>query len=187
MAIGCSAWFGPYTAARLAHREERDGVRLPILTRAAGRGPRPAIGGRAFSVPPLVRKRRGRLATFVWVDRANAHPARTSDRPTPRAPPPASLCSVPCTPIVEAVMSRRKRKNRTATPTVPTALTAPADHAAQPAPLAVYEDSLPIRHRHAGGVDLGLLTHWVAAPPLADGTPQVAEFDTYTDSLEALA
>ncbi len=84
-------------------------------------------------------------------------------------------------------MSRRKRKNRTATPTVPTACTAPADHAAPPAPLTVYEDSLPIRHRHAGGVDLGLLTHWVAAPPLADGTPQVAEFDTYTDSLEALA
>src|SRR5271170_955195 len=78
--------------------------------------------------PPAGSKEAGRLATFVLVDRANAHPARTSDRPTPRAPPPASLCSVPCTPIVEAVMSRRKRKNRTATPTVPTALTAPADH-----------------------------------------------------------
>jgi transposase len=51
----------------------------------------------------------------------------------------------------------------------------------------VYDDSLPIRHRHAGGVDLGLRSHWVAAPPLPDGTPPVAEFDTYTDSLEALA
>ena len=51
----------------------------------------------------------------------------------------------------------------------------------------VYHDSLPLRHRHAGGVDLGLRSHWAAAPPLPDGTPQVAEFDTYTDSLEALA
>jgi transposase len=46
---------------------------------------------------------------------------------------------------------------------------------------------LPVRHRHAGGVDLGLRSHWAAAPPLPDGTPQVQEFDTYTDGLEALA
>jgi transposase len=32
-----------------------------------------------------------------------------------------------------------------------------------------------------------LRSHWAAAPPLPDGTPQVEEFDTYTDSLEALA
>jgi hypothetical protein len=51
----------------------------------------------------------------------------------------------------------------------------------------VYHDSLPIRHRHAGGVDLGLRSQWAAAPPLPDGTPQVAEFDTYTDGLEAIA
>jgi transposase len=44
---------------------------------------------------------------------------------------------------------------------------------------------LPLRHRHAGGADLGLRGHRVAAPHLADGTPQVAAFDT--DSLEALA
>src|SRR5260370_1221151 len=45
----------------------------------------------------------------------------------------------------------------------------------------------PTRHRHAGGVDLGLRSHWAAAPPLPDGSPQVAAFDTYTDGLEALA
>src|SRR5262249_59539484 len=40
---------------------------------------------------------------------------------------------------------------------------------------------------HAAGVDLGLRSHWVCAPPLPDGTPQFAEFDTYTDSLEGIA
>jgi transposase len=85
-------------------------------------------------------------------------------------------------------MSRRKHKTRSATPAVPAPPAAPDHPAAQPARTdVVYHDSLPIRHRHAGGVDLGLRTHWVAAPPLPDGTPQVAEFDTYTDSLEALA
>lgn len=85
-------------------------------------------------------------------------------------------------------MSRRKHKHRTATPTAPTTPAAPVNRAAEPAPEEIlYHDSLPIRHRHAGGVDLGLRTHWAAAPPLPDGTPQVQEFDTFTDSLEALA
>jgi transposase len=85
-------------------------------------------------------------------------------------------------------MSRRKLKPRTAPRAVPTSGAAPDNPRVEPARTdGVYHDSLPIRHRHAGGVDLGLRTHWVAAPPLPDGTPQVAEFDTYTDSLEALA
>jgi transposase len=84
-------------------------------------------------------------------------------------------------------MSRRKDKLRTATPPVPPSPAAPENRAAEPARPDAYHDSLPIRHRHAGGVDLGLRSHWVAAPPLPDGTAQVAEFDTYTDSLEALA
>jgi transposase len=85
-------------------------------------------------------------------------------------------------------MSRRKHKRRIATPPRPTSPAALDNRAAQPAPTdVVYHDSLPIRHGHAGGVDLGLRSHWAAAPPLPDGTPQVAEFDTYTDSLEALA
>jgi transposase len=88
-------------------------------------------------------------------------------------------------------MPRRKHKHRIATPPAPPVATAPAaaeQRAAQPvAAEIVYHDSLPVRHRHAGGVDLGLRTHWAAAPPLPDGTPQVQEFDTFTDSLEALA
>ena len=84
-------------------------------------------------------------------------------------------------------MSRRKHKHRTATPPVVVASAAPEPAAAPAAPTVVYHDSLPLRCRHAGGVDLGLRSHWAAAPPLPDGTPQVAEFDTFTDSLEALA
>lgn len=84
-------------------------------------------------------------------------------------------------------MARRKHKPRTATPPVPPPSAPPAPRAAEPARVAAYHDSLPLRHRHAGGVDLGLRSHWAAAPPLPDGTPQVAEFDTYTDGLEALA
>src|SRR5262249_56709475 len=98
------------------------------------------------------------------------------------APPPASLRSVSTPRIVEAVMSRRKHQSRTATPPA-----TPANRAAEPARSDAYHDSLPIRHRHAGGVDLGLRSHWAAAPPLPDGTPQVAEFDTDTDGLQALA
>jgi transposase len=85
-------------------------------------------------------------------------------------------------------MSRRQRQTPPATPATPTSPAAPDPRAAEAAQDdVVYHESLPIRHRHAGGVDLGLRSHWVAAPPLPDGTPQVAEFDTSTDSLEALA
>lgn len=91
-------------------------------------------------------------------------------------------------------MSRRKHKNRIATPITPAPRGAPDNRAVfasggegPPAPASAYHESLPIRHRHAGGVDLGSRTHWAAAPPLPDGTPQVQEFDTYTDSPHALA
>jgi transposase len=87
-------------------------------------------------------------------------------------------------------MPRRKHKHRSATPPAPPVPTSPAapDQRAEPAAEEIlYHDSLPLRHRHAGGVDLGLRTHWAGAPPLPDGTPQVQEFDTFTDSLEALA
>jgi transposase len=89
-------------------------------------------------------------------------------------------------------MSRRKHKNRAATPCPLTPgparppVVATATATEQP-PSDGYHDSLPIRHRHAAGIDLGLRSHWVAAGPLPDGTLQVAEFGTYTDSLEAIA
>ena len=78
-------------------------------------------------------------------------------------------------------MSRRKHKSPTATHAVPT----PDHPIAASTRTDVYDDSLPIRRRHAGGVDLGPRSHWVAAPPRADGAPQTAEFDTY--NLEAPA
>ena len=90
-------------------------------------------------------------------------------------------------------MSRRKHQARKTTaprptPATPTPAAAPESRAAEATPdEVVYHESLPIRNRHAGGVDLGLRSHGVAAPPLPDDTPQVAEFDTSTDSLEALA
>ena len=82
-------------------------------------------------------------------------------------------------------MSRRKHKTRIATTPAPAPPGAP--RATEPERPDGYHDSLPIHHRHAGGVDLGLRSHWAAAPPLPDGTPQVQEFDTSTDGLEALA
>ena len=89
-------------------------------------------------------------------------------------------------------MSRRKRPHTPAAPSPPAGApanlaAAPGGRAAGPARPDGYHDSLPIRHRHAGGVDLGLRSHWAAAPPLPDGTADCAEFDTYTDGLEALA
>jgi transposase len=43
-----------------------------------------------------------------------------------------------------------------------------------------------VRHRHAAGIDIGSRSHWVAAAPHADGSPDVAEFDTCTEGLLAL-
>jgi transposase len=93
-------------------------------------------------------------------------------------------------PILEDAMSRRKRQRAPAPP--PPAGPAPApvvppDRGAGPARPDRYHDSLPVRHRQAAGVDLGLRKHWAAAPPHPDGSADVAEFDTHTDGLEAIA
>jgi transposase len=88
-------------------------------------------------------------------------------------------------------MSRRKHRARpsTARPTSasgPTVGRRPAAAAVQPPPDAeCYRDSLPVRHRHAAGVDVGSRSNWVAAHG-PDGTIDVAEFDTYSDGLRAL-
>jgi transposase len=85
--------------------------------------------------------------------------------------------------ILEAVMSRRKSNHAPAAPSTATR----GGRTAGPARPDGYHDSLPVRNRAAAGIDLGLRSHWAAAPPRPDGTPDVAEFDTYTDGLEALA
>jgi hypothetical protein len=87
-------------------------------------------------------------------------------------------------------MSRREHKPTTGTqPTTraratPSKPKAAAAAAGAPAPER-YHDSLPVRHRHAAGIDVGSRSHWAAAPG-PDGTVEVAEFDTYTDGLHAL-
>jgi transposase len=85
-------------------------------------------------------------------------------------------------------MSRRKRQSAAPPPPAPgNTAPVPPGGAAEPDRPDAYRDSLPIRHRHAAGIDLGLRSHWAAAPPRAGGAPDVAEFDTCTDGLEALA
>lgn len=42
-------------------------------------------------------------------------------------------------------------------------------------------------HPHAAGIDLGSREHWVAAPPLDDGSPNVKSFGTTTPELVRLA
>jgi len=47
--------------------------------------------------------------------------------------------------------------------------------------------SLNVMQPHAAGIDLGSVEHWVAAPPLEDGTPNVEHFGTTTPELCRLA
>lgn len=47
--------------------------------------------------------------------------------------------------------------------------------------------ALNVIQHHAAGIDLGSVEHWVAAPPLEDGTPNVEHFGTTTPELYRLA
>jgi transposase len=47
--------------------------------------------------------------------------------------------------------------------------------------------SLKIIQANAAGIDLGSREHWVCAPPLEDGTPNVERFGTTTPELYRLA
>src|SRR5262249_1749231 len=143
--------------------------------------------------PPAGSTEAGRLATFVVVERAFAHPGWTSARPypttrlrrSPLVPFPAPVLWRPSCPDASTNAVPLHPPGPRLPPSPPPC---PHNRAAKPPPTTrVYTPSSPIPHRHAGGVDLGLRTHWAAAPPLPDGPPQVAEFDTFTDSLEALA
>ncbi len=85
-------------------------------------------------------------------------------------------------------MSRRKHKKAPPMPRQPRSAGQPATP--RPTPTKApdpdcYRDSLPVRYRHAAGIDVGSRSHWVAALGL-DGTIGVAEFETYTDGLLAL-
>ncbi len=46
---------------------------------------------------------------------------------------------------------------------------------------------LPVIRPQVAGIDIGSTEHWVAAPPLPDGQPNVRTFGTTTPELEALA
>lgn len=81
-------------------------------------------------------------------------------------------------------MSRRKHSAAAARrPFPPLPPPAPAD--APPRPDG-YHASLPVRHRHAAGIDVGSRSHWLAGPPQPDGSPDVEEFGTCTEDLLAL-
>src|SRR5262249_52497170 len=88
----------------------------------------------------------------------------------------------PFSTLLESAMSRRKHQSAasatsaTNNPVTPRLPAAGGDH---------YHDSLPVRHRHAAGIDVGSRSHWVAALGAAD-TMEVAEFSAYTDGLLAL-
>jgi len=84
-------------------------------------------------------------------------------------------------------MSRRKHAAAKSAPQRSTATvpSTPAPFPDNPPVRERYRESLPVRHRHAAGVDVGSRSHWVAAPG-PDGTIDTAEFDTYTDSLLAV-
>jgi hypothetical protein len=87
-------------------------------------------------------------------------------------------------------MSRRKHQSAPTAPQqpIPSSRSSAPTTAPTPANAPVpdrYRDSLPVCHRHAAGIDVGSRSHWVAAPG-ADGAIDVAEFDTYTDGLQAI-
>jgi hypothetical protein len=88
-----SASLGPYTAAQTTHGKERERAGLPILSWAAGRGPRPASGGRALWVPPLVRLRRGASRLSYWWTALPRTPFGRVLVLLHDAPPPAALGS----------------------------------------------------------------------------------------------
>jgi transposase len=47
--------------------------------------------------------------------------------------------------------------------------------------------ALPVLRPRAAGIDLGAKRHWVCGPPLEDGQPNVRDFGTTTDELNAMA
>jgi transposase len=51
----------------------------------------------------------------------------------------------------------------------------------------IVPQALPQIQPHAAGIDLGSRKHWVAAPALDDGTPEVASFGTTTPELMRVA
>ncbi len=84
-------------------------------------------------------------------------------------------------------MSRHKHQTASSAPRQPATPVAPQRRRHTPTPADDgYHESLPIQHGHAAGIDVGSRTHGVAAPA-ADGTLDVACFDTYTEGLRALA
>ena len=104
--------------------------------------------------------RPARLAT------APAGPGRSSWDgwcPLPTPPPDATSPA-----ILEAVVAARKPKSTDPAPQAP--------------------DDLPVRHRHAAGVDVdvGQASHWVCVESTPDGSDAVREFPAHTPGLRLL-
>ncbi|MFL6220245.1 MAG: IS110 family transposase [Actinomycetes bacterium] len=61
-------------------------------------------------------------------------------------------------------------------------------HGARPGPAAPAAEpaSLPVRHPHAAGIDVGDATHWVCVDATPDGSDTVREFPAHTPGLRDL-
>ncbi len=91
-------------------------------------------------------------ASWRWRRWSRAELGRTIGKRNSASPPDSrKICPTPTPPVPISPAAADNHANPS-TPTVVNPST----------PTVVYHDSLPLRHRHAGGVDLGLRSHWVA-------------------------
>jgi transposase len=116
----------------------------------------------------------------MTVRKAKARNARTLQQPLRPAPTPA-------------LVNPDKAKAKTKPPTRPAQAAADrrraaraADQARQQAEECARIAALPVQHRHAAGIDVGDLTHWVCVESTPDGSDTVREFPAHTPGLRQL-
>src|SRR5262245_31307993 len=123
---------------------------------------------------------------LVW-----RHPPRL---PRPRLIPLGRLVPVPTPPsdafptrpIVES--ARRPRQKKAPAPSVRPARPSarPAESLRREAAACAELASLPVRHEHAAGIDVGDASHWACVEATPDGSGTVREFPAHTPGLREL-
>ena len=88
-------------------------------------------------------------------------------------------------------MNVRNRKTPTAAPSPHTAdylksVGRTAERTRRDADACAKLASLPIRHTHAAGIDVGDASHWVCVDQTPDGSDAVREFPAHTPGLRQL-